>query len=171
MSADSTYTFNVIAEGELSDFDDAKVKSIKESIADKAGVAIDDVYVQIRAASVDIVVQIKVSDYGSVANKVDQYLTSASEATKLLGGDSVVTVVSVVSAPKPYPKPESGDDLPGWAIGVIAVVCVLLVAVLTCAIAMFLRERAGKPIFQNLEEPKKESTAPQTNGVKVSVQA
>ena len=171
MSADSTYTFNVIAEGELSDFDDAKVKSIKESIADKAGVAIDDVYVQIRAASVDIVVQIKVSDYGSVANKVDQYLTSASEATKLLGGDSVVTVVSVVSAPTPHPKPESGDDVPGWAIGVIAVVCVLLVAVLTCAIAMFLRERAGKPIFQNLEEPKKESTAPKTDDVKVSTQA
>ena len=165
---DSTYTFNVIAEGELSDFDDAKVKSIKESIADKAGVAIDDVYVQIRAASVDIVVQIKVSDYGSVANKVDQYLTSASEATKLLGGDSVVTVVSVVSAPTPYPKPD--DGLPGWAIAVIAVVCVLLVAVLTCAIAMFLRERAGKPIFQNLEDPKKESTAP-PNDVKVSTQA
>ena len=126
-------------------------------------------YVQIRAASVDIVVQIKVSDYGSVANKVDQYLTSASEATKLLGGDSVVTVVSVVSAPTPYPKPD--DGLPGWAIAVIAVVCVLLVAVLTCAIAMFLRERAGKPIFQNLEEPKKESTAPKTNDDKVSVQA
>ena len=153
----STYTFNVIAEGELSDFDDAKVKLIKESISDKAGVAIGDVHVQIRAASVDIVVQIKVSDYGSVANKVDQYLTSASEATKLLGGDSVVTVVSVVSAPKPYPKPESGDDLPGWAIGVIAVVCVLLVAVLTCAIAMFLRERAGKPMFTTLEP--KDNTA------------
>ena len=155
--ADSTYTFNVIAEGELSDFDDAKVKSIKESIADKAGVATDDVYVQIRAASVDIVVQIKVSDYGSVANKVDPYLTSASEATELLGGESVVTVVSVVSAPTPYPKPESGDDLPGWAIGVIVVVCVLLVAVLTCAIAMFLRERAGKPMFTTLEP--KDNTA------------
>lgn len=154
MSADSTYTFNVIAEGELSDFDDAKVKSIKESIADKAGVAIDDVYVQIRAASVDIVVQIKVSDYGSVANKVDQYLTSASEATKLLGGDSVVTVVSVVSAPTPYPKPESGDDLPGWAVGVIAVVCVLCLLLFACACAMYLREKQGKPIFTSLSEPK-----------------
>ena len=147
---DSTYTFNVIAEGELSDFDDAKVKLIKESISDKAGVAIGDVHVQIRAASVDIVVQIKVSDYGSVANKVDQYLTSASEATKLLGGDSAVTVVSVVSAPAPYPKPD--DDLPGWAIAVIAVVCVLLVAVLTCAIVMFVREKSGNPIFSTLEE-------------------
>ena len=76
--------------------------------------------------------------------------------------------VSVVSAPTPYPKPD--DGLPGWAIAVIAVVCVLLVAVLTCAIAMFLRERAGKPIFQNLEDPKKESTAP-PNDVKVSTQA
>ena len=70
----------------------------------KADVAIGDVYVQIRAASVDIVVQIKALDYGSVANKVDPYLTSASEATELLGGDSVVTVVSVVSAPTPYPQ-------------------------------------------------------------------
>ena len=157
MSADSTYTFNVIAEGELSDFDDAKVKSIKESIADKAGVAIDDVYVQIRAASVDIVVQIKVSDYGSVANKVDQYLTSASEATKLLGGDSVVTVVSVVSAPKPYPKPESGDDLPGWAAGVIALFAVLFCLALCFATFMYTREKQGKPIFTNLEP--KDNTA------------
>ena len=125
---------------------------IKESIADKADVAIGDVYVQIRAASVDIVVQIKALDYGSVANKVDPYLTSASEATELLGGDSVVTVVSVVSAPTPYPKPETGDDLPGWAIGVIAIVCVLLVAVLTCAIVMFVREKSGNPIFSTLEE-------------------
>ena len=36
---------------------------------------------------------------------------------------------------------------------------------------MFLREKQGKPIFQNLEEPKKESTAPKTNDDKVSVQA
>ena len=39
----------------------------------------------------------------------------------------------------------------------LTVVCVLLVAVLTCAIAMFLRERAGKPMFTTLEP--KDNTA------------
>ena len=78
----STYTFNVIAEGVLSDFDDAKKNKIKGSIAAKAGVSEKDVYIQIRAASVDIVVQIKVSDYASVAKKVDSYLTSASQRRK-----------------------------------------------------------------------------------------
>ena len=149
----STYTFNVIAEGVLSDFDAAKVNSIKESIAAKAGVSVDDVYIQIRAASVDIVVQIKVSDYASVAKKVDSYLTSASEATELLGGDSVVTVVSVVSAPTPYPKPESDDDLPAWAIGV-TVLFVVLFGIATIIITfMYLREKQGKPVFSSLEEP------------------
>ena len=149
----STYTFNVIAEGVLSDFDAAKVKSIKESIASKAGVSVDDVYIQIRAASVDIVVQIKVSDYGSVAKKVDSYLTSASEATELLGGDSVVTVVRVVSAPTPYPKPETDDALPAWAIGVIVLFVVLFGIVLVFATFMYLREKQGKPVFSSLEEP------------------
>ena len=149
----STYTFNVIAEGVLSDFDAAKIKSIKESIASKAGVSVDDVYIQIRAASVDIVVQIKVSDYASVAKKVDSYLTSASEATELLGGDSVVTVVRVVSAPTPYPKPETDDALPAWAIGVIVLFVVLFGIVLVFATFMYLREKQGKPVFSSLEEP------------------
>ena len=50
----------------------------------------------------------------------------------------------------------------------------LLVLFFVCfafAMTMFLRERAGKPIFQNLEEPKKESPAIKTNDVKVSTQA
>ena len=34
----------------------------------------------------------------------------------------------------------------------IAVVAVLLVTVLTCAIVMFVRERSGNPIFSTLEE-------------------
>ena len=53
----------------------------------------------------------------------------------------------------------------------IAVFGVLFFVCFAFALTMFLRERAGKPIFQNLEEPKKESTAPKTDDVKVSTQA
>ena len=69
------------------------------------------------------------------------------------------------------PPPSSSDELPGWGIALVAVFGVLFFACFVCALTMFLRERAGKPIFQNLEEPKKESTAPKTNDVKVSFQA
>lgn len=34
----------------------------------------------------------------------------------------------------------------------IAVVCVLMVVVLTCAVVMFVREKSGNPIFSTLEE-------------------
>lgn len=154
--AGSTYTFNIVAEGTLSDFDSAKADSIKASIAAKAGVSTSEVTISILAASVYIVVNIKTSatiSYGSIANKVDPYLTSASEATELLGGASVVTVMSVVSAPVPYPKPseDKSDDLPAWAIIVIVVVCVLFVAVLTFASVMYHREKSGNPIFSTLE--------------------
>ena len=44
------------------------------------------------------------------------------------------------------------DDLPAWAIIVIVIVCVLLVAVLTFAIIMYMREKSGTPIFSTLEE-------------------
>ena len=44
------------------------------------------------------------------------------------------------------------DDLPAWAIIVIVIVCVLLVAVLTFAIIMYMREKSGNPIFSTLEE-------------------
>ena len=66
---------------------------------------------------------------------------------------------------------ETEDKIPSWAIALIVVVCVLCLLLFACAFAMFLREKQGKPIFQNLEEPKKESTAPKTNDDKVSVQA
>ena len=56
-------------------------------------------------------------------------------------------------APSMPPMNSDGsDDLPTWGIAVIAVVAVLLVAVLTCAIVMFVRERSGNPIFSTLEE-------------------
>ena len=67
--------------------------------------------------------------------------------------------------------PSSSDELPAWGVALIAVFGVLFFVCFAFALTMFLRERAGKPIFQNLEEPKKESTAPKTNDVKVSTQA
>ena len=62
----------------------------------------------------------------------------------------------VIAPPSPpmYPKAsdsDGSDDLPAWAVIVIVIVCVLLVAVLTFAIVMFIREKSGNPIFSTLE--------------------
>merc|ERR1712127_1171113 len=62
----------------------------------------------------------------------------------------------VIAPPSPpmYPKAsdsDGADDLPAWAVIVIVIVCVLLVAVLTFAIVMFIREKSGNPIFSTLE--------------------
>ena len=155
--AGSTYTFNVIAEGVLSDFDSDKVDTIKASIATMAGVSTSAVTVSVLAGSVNIVVNIKTSDtvsYGSIANKVDSYLTSASRATELLGGSSILTVTKLVSVPVPYPEESlDKDDVPSWAIGVIVVFVMLFGAVLVFAIFMRHREKQGKPVFSSLEEP------------------
>jgi len=166
--AASTYTFNVIAEGAPSNFDSAKLNSIKTSIATKAGVSASDVTVSISvksalAALVYIIVNIQTTatvPYGSIADKLDPYLTSASEATELLGGSSVVTVVNVASAPVPYPQPkDASDDIPEWAVVVIAVICVLFAAVLAFACVMYYREKQGKPMFQMLEGTATRSTS------------
>lgn len=165
--ARSTYTFDVVAEGALSDFDSARVALIKKSIADKADVSTSDVTVSILAASVYIVVNVKTATsptdgstdsycplcLGSIANKLDNYLTSASGATELLGGSSVVTVAEVVSAPVPYPKPSdnTSNALPTFMTPVIVVVCLLFAAVVTFACVMYYCEKQGKPIFIALE--------------------
>jgi len=52
---------------------------------------------------------------------------------------------SGVSAPPP--APDDSDDLPAWAIALIAVFCSLFVLVLAGACYMFAREKQGKPIF------------------------
>ena len=53
----------------------------------------------------------------------------------------------------PAPLDDKSDDLPTWAIAVIVVICLLLVAVLAFASAMYYREKQGKPMFLTLEEP------------------
>ena len=47
---------------------------------------------------------------------------------------------------------ESADEkIPDWAIALIVVVCVLCLLFFACALAMYLREKQGKPIFVSLE--------------------
>jgi len=129
---------------------------IKTSIATKAGVSTNDVTISILPASVHIVVNIETSatnTYASIANKVDQYLTSTSQATELLGGSSAVTVVNVESAPVPYPvDKDDTNKLPMWGAALIVVFVLLFVAVLAGACLMYYREKMGKPIFVSLDE-------------------
>ena len=109
--------------------------------------------VSILAASVYIVVNVKTATsptdgstgsycpqcLGSIANKLDNYLTSASGATELLGGSSIVTVAEVVSAPVPYPEPldNNSNALPTFMTPVIVVVCLLFAAVVTSMLLSF----------------------------------
>jgi len=66
----------------------------------------------------------------------------------------------VASSPPPV---ESGDndDMPGWGVAVIVVVAVLFLAVLAFAIAMYLAEKRGAPIFVSLQDVQVANKAPQ----------
>jgi len=73
----------------------------------------------------------------------------------------------VASSPPPpspgAPPVESGDndDMPGWGVAVIVVVAVLFLAVLAFAIAMYLAEKRGAPIFVSLQDVQVANKAPQ----------
>jgi len=73
----------------------------------------------------------------------------------------------VASSPPPpspgAPPLESGDDddMPGWGVAVIVVVAVLFLAVLAFAIAMYLAEKRGAPIFVSLQDVQVANKAPQ----------
>ena len=49
------------------------------------------------------------------------------------------------------PTSDDDDDLPTWAIGVIATACVLFVAAVSVIGFMYFREKAGNPVFKTLE--------------------
>merc|ERR1719217_842128 len=66
----TSYTFTVIAEGTVADFDSDKVDAMKASVAAKADVATTQVSVSVVPASVHIVVNIKTSEavtYAAIA--------------------------------------------------------------------------------------------------------
>ena len=73
--------------------------------------------------------------------------------------DLVYSGVSVSPSPSPPPAPDApaappssdGDKLPGYGVAVIVVGFLLFAAVLMCAIAMYVKEKQGKPIFVNLD--------------------
>mmetsp|Transcript_7481 Transcript_7481/g.16494 ORF Transcript_7481/g.16494 Transcript_7481/m.16494 type:complete len:575 (+) Transcript_7481:208-1932(+) len=70
-------------------------------------------------------------------------------------------------SPLPPPSGDSDDDLPGWAVALIAVVSVLAVAALAFSIILVLRERSGSPLFtQQLVDVT--STAPKPGQVEAT---
>ena len=71
----------------------------------------------------------------------------------------------------PERQSKSSNELPDWGIALVVVFGLLFFVFFACALTMFLRERAGKPIFKTLEEPKQEMAASKTNDVKVAVEA
>lgn len=72
-----------------------------------------------------------------------------------------LTDMSYSGVANPPPPPSSSDDLPDWGIAVIVVVGVLFLAVLAFAIAMYLAEKRGAPIFVSLQDVQVAAKAPQ----------
>jgi len=96
----------------------------------------------------------------SIEGSANTALSSASVASTVLGltvtADPVIAVFSETVRTTPG---SSKDKMPGWAIPVI-IVCALLCAL--CAGfsgIMMMREKQGKPIFTNLEEPQKSTVS------------
>ena len=105
----STVKFELIAEGAVTDYTDAKKATIRENVATKLGVNLADVTVTVTAASVKITVVVKTDTPDTTKAALEAKVASPTTASALLGGDVVVTsvtnAVSDVPSPPPSPPP------------------------------------------------------------------
>jgi len=103
----STVKFELIAQGAVTDYTDAKKASIAENVATNLGVNLADVSVTIEAASVRITVVVKTDTPASTKTALEAKIASPTTASALLGGDVVVTSVTnaVFAVPSPPPSP------------------------------------------------------------------
>ena len=103
----STVKFELIAEGAVTDYTDAKKATIAENVATNLGVNVADVTVTVTAASVIITVVVKTDTPDTTKAALEAKVASPTTASALLGGDVVVTSVTnaVFDVPSPPPSP------------------------------------------------------------------
>ena len=108
----STVKFELIAEGAVTDYTDAKKASIAENVASELGVNVADVTVTVTAASVKITVEVKTDTPDITKAALETKVASPTTASALLGGDVVVTSVADAVFDVPSPPPTATSPPP-----------------------------------------------------------
>ena len=108
----STVKFELIAEGAVTDYTDAKKASIAENVASELGVNVADVTVTVTAASVKITVEVKTDTPDITKAALETKVASPTTASALLGGDVVVTSVANAVFDVPSPPPTAASPPP-----------------------------------------------------------
>ena len=121
------------------------------------------------SAAVHVTTGASMTSFQSGVTFFDPYQLASHTAS--LKCPLVLENVAYANASRALPERQSSNELPDWGIALVVVFGLLFFVFFACALTMFLRERAGKPIFKTLEEPKQEITASKTNDVKVAVEA
>ena len=108
----STVKFELIAEGAVTDYTDAKKASIAENVASELGVNVADVTVTVTAASVKITVEVKTDTPDITKAALETKVASPTTASALLGGDVKVTSVADAVFDVPSPPPTATSPPP-----------------------------------------------------------
>ena len=108
----STVKFELIAEGAVTDYTDAKKATIAENVATNLGVNVADVTVTVTAASVIITVVVKTDTPDTTKAALEAKVASPTTASALLGGDVVVTSVANAVFDVPSPPPTAASPPP-----------------------------------------------------------
>ena len=103
----STVKIELIAQGAVTDYTDAKKASIAENVATNLGVNVADVTVTIEPASVKITIVVRTDTPVNTKTALEVQVASPTTASALLGGDVVVTSVANAVFDVPSPPPPS----------------------------------------------------------------
>merc|ERR1711871_790296 len=166
-----SYTFVLVASGDVSYYTPTVITSMKAAMAPRLGLSVAQVSISVASASVRISVSIKTTsnnEFSALSTSITSFLQTPYGASQLLGGPSVVpSVLSVetigsslaANATTPTPTPAASDDdseeLPGWGIAVVVITSITACVTLMLVIVMFRKEREGTPIFTPMIDPGK----------------
>jgi len=141
------------ARGDVSDYTDAKKNQIAGTFATQANVPIENVFVLINAASVNIEVRIAASETTSLAavqSNLAAVTASPAAASAFLSaaGVQVIStprvesvVVPILVPPAPPPAEDTGAIIGGVIGGIVAL---LLCA---CVVVIIMKQRSGKATY------------------------
>ena len=149
-------TFEVTIAGSMADLTDVKKDAHKAAMASELGVTQNYVSITYASGSVVMTVTVMRPDADAAAAMSGTMAALTPEAI----GSALGETVEAVSAPL-VSDGSAAAGLSGGALAGIAIAAVLAVLFFLCLVCLIQKEKAGKPIFTNLEKPK---SAPQTSG-------